>query len=75
MNTNCTFILVDACRGNPSFNTPTSLVVPPMSMIIASWTPDRNDAPCIEFVGPDANVKTGKCLVCSALILEYKSHT
>ena len=58
---------MDACLGNPSFSTPTSVVVPPISMTMASWTPDRNAAPRIEFVGPDAKVQTGKCLVSSAL--------
>ena len=38
---------------------PTSAVVPPMSTTAQSSSPDRNAAPRIEFVGPEANVATG----------------
>lgn len=68
---------MDDCLGNPSFNTPTSEVVPPISIIIASWTPDKNAAPRMEFVGPDAKVNTGRCLACLALWVtnSYKNFT
>lgn len=46
--------------GNPSLINPTCVVVPPMSITIASCTPDKNAAPRILFVKPDANVSTGK---------------
>lgn len=38
-----------------------------MSITIASCTPDKNAAPRMLFVGPDANVNTGRCKACSAL--------
>ena len=69
-----TFTLADACLGNPPFNTPTSEVVPPISITIASWTPDRNAAPRMEFVGPEANVNTGRCFACSALEVNLDLH-
>ena len=67
-----TLTRVAACLGNPPLRTPTSVVVPPISITIASWTPDKKAAPRMEFVGPEANVKTGRCLVCSAL--DYSSN-
>ena len=51
-----TLTVVDACFGNPPLINPTSVVVPPMSITIASLVPDRKAAPRILFVGPDANV-------------------
>ncbi len=48
-----------ASRGKPCWSTPTSAVVPPMSTTAQSSSPDRNAAPRIEFVGPEANVATG----------------
>ena len=55
-----------ACRGKPLRKRPTSEVVPPMSMTIASETPERNAAPLIELVGPDANVSTGNASAAAA---------
>ena len=49
----------DASRGKPCWSTPTSEVVPPMSMTAQSVSPERNAAPRIELVGPDAKVATG----------------
>ena len=49
----------DASRGKPCCSTPTSEVVPPMSTTAQSSRPERNAAPRIEFVGPEANVATG----------------
>jgi hypothetical protein len=40
-------------------NIPTSVVVPPISMTIAFRCPDKNAAPLMLFVGPDAKVQTG----------------
>ena len=48
-----------ASRGKPCASMPTSAVVPPMSTTAQSSRPERNAAPRIEFVGPDANVATG----------------
>jgi hypothetical protein len=49
----------DASRGKPACRIPTSEVVPPMSTTAQSASPDRNAAPRIELVGPDAKVATG----------------
>ena len=57
-----------AWRGKPLCSEPTSVVVPPISTTIASATPDRNAAPRIELVGPEAKVSTGKRLAKSASI-------
>ena len=40
--------------------TPTSAVVPPISITMASLTSQRNVAPLMLLVGPDAIVNTGK---------------
>ena len=49
----------DASRGKPRCRMPTSVVVPPTSTTAHSSRPERNAAPRIEFVGPEANVATG----------------
>ena len=46
----------EASRGKPLVSAPASVVVPPMSTTIASWSPERKAAPRIEFVGPEAKV-------------------
>ena len=46
-------------RGNPRLSTPMSVVVPPMSTTSPSSRPERNPAPRMLFVGPEANVSTG----------------
>ena len=50
---------IEASRGKPFCSTPTSEVVPPTSTTAQSRMPERNAAPRIEFVGPEANVATG----------------
>ena len=50
---------IAASRGNPCISMPTSEVVPPMSTTIASLSPASSAAPRIEFVGPEAKVRTG----------------
>ena len=49
-----------ASRGNPFRSCPTSVEVPPTSMTIASARPDKNAAPRIELVAPEAKLITGK---------------
>jgi hypothetical protein len=56
---NLTWTFVDASLGKPFLKTPTSDVVPPMSITMAFFLPERNAAPRMLFVGPDANVLTG----------------
>ena len=46
-------------RGNPWTRTPTSVVVPPMSMTSAWEAPARKRAPRMLLVGPEAKVSTG----------------
>ena len=65
-----------ACRGNPlGSNTPTSVVVPPISTTIMLFPdpsllfrsiPARYDAPLIEFVAPEEKVLTGRRAASSA---------
>ena len=45
-----------ASRGKPCWSWPTSVVVPPTSMTIASARPDRKAAPRIELVAPEAKL-------------------
>ena len=47
--------------------TPTSVVVPPMSITTASSTPLKNAAPLILLVGPDDMVSTGSFLAFASL--------
>ena len=61
------FTLVDASLGNPFCNTPTSVVVPPISTTMASLLLDKNAAPRMLLVAPEENVKTGNSELCSAL--------
>ncbi len=60
--------VVAACRGKPLCSRPTSVVVPPTSITMASDLPDKNAAPRMEFVGPLAKVSTGKRSACAASI-------
>ncbi len=57
--TPATLTSVDASRGKPCWRMPTSLVVPPMSTTAQDGSRDRNAAPRMELVGPDAKVATG----------------
>ena len=52
-------IVADDSLGKPSFITPKSVVVPPISTTIAFVCPDKKAAPLMLFVGPEAKVKTG----------------
>ena len=61
------FTLVDASLGNPFCNTPTSVVVPPISTTMASLLLDKNAAPRMLLVAPEENVKTGNSELFSAL--------
>ena len=45
-----------ASRGKPCRRLPTSVVVPPTSTTSASRRPERNAAPRMLFVGPDAKL-------------------
>ncbi len=49
----------DRARGGASASTPTSVVVPPMSITVASWQWASAAAPRSELTGPDWNVSTG----------------
>ncbi len=55
-----------ASRGKPRRNCPTSVEVPPTSITIASSRPDRNAAPRIELVAPEAKLMTGSAIAVSA---------
>ena len=46
--------------GNPFFNMPTSVVVPPISATMALLRPDKNAAPRMLLVGPEEKVKNRK---------------
>ena len=45
-----------------------SVVVPPMSMTMASGRSERNAAPRMLLVGPEEKVNTGYCTASSALV-------
>ena len=45
-----------ASRGKPWRRLPTSVVVPPTSTTSASSSPDRNAAPRMQLVGPEAKL-------------------
>ena len=55
-----------ASRGKPRRNSPTSDEVPPTSTTIASARPERNAAPRIELVAPEAKLITGSAIAASA---------
>ena len=55
-----------ASRGKPPLSWPMSLVVPPTSTTIASCAPERNAAPRMLLVGPEAKQCTGKRRASSA---------
>ena len=55
-----------ASRGKPRRSWPISVEVPPTSTTIASASPDRNAAPRIELVGPEAKVMTGSAVAAAA---------
>ncbi len=57
-----------ASRGKPRRNCPTSVEAPPTSITIASASPDRNAAPRIELVAPEAKLMTGSRIAASAAI-------
>ena len=57
-----------ASRGKPCRRLPMSVVVPPTSMTIASLSPERNAAPRMLLVGPDAKLYTGKASAVAASI-------
>ena len=57
-----------ASRGKPRRNCPISVEVPPTSTTIASARPDRNAAPRIELVAPEAKLVTGSAVAASAAI-------
>lgn len=50
-----------AGRGRPLTSSPTSVVVPPMSITIPSRRPERAAAPRREFTGPLWKVAIGSC--------------
>ena len=60
--TSATVTEVPACLGNPSFTSPTSVVVPPTSTTSAFFSSDKKAAPLIELVGPQAKVRTGNSI-------------
>ena len=66
--TSATVTEVPACRGKPSFTSPTSVVVPPTSTTSAFFSLDRKAAPRIELVGPHAKVRTGRSSTSEDLI-------
>ena len=55
-----------ASRGKPPLSLPMSLAVPPTSTTIASCAPERNAAPRMLLVGPEAKQCTGKRRASSA---------
>ena len=63
-----TFTCDEASLGNPLHSIPISVVVPPISITIASFFPERNMAPLILLVGPEEKVKMG-CFIASSTLL------
>ena len=56
-----------ASLGKPFLNTPTSVVVPPISTTMALGMLERKAAPLMLLVGPEENVRTGYLIASSPL--------
>ena len=63
-----TFTLVEDSLGKPFIRTPTSVDVPPISTITASFAKHKYAAPLILFVAPDEKVCTGYSNVSFSLL-------
>lgn len=61
--------------GRPFLMIPISVVVPPMSMTMASFTPVRHMAPMRLAAGPDIMVSTGFLLASDSLIMDPSPRT